>query len=177
MRSHKRAWGAAPLLALTLVLVYVAGAEAEKKAREVTVQVLETAVRQAPSFVAPVVARLGYTVRLQVVEETGEWVRVEVPGHDAAGWVHASALTEKQIVLRAPDKKTAKRLAAKKETSLAGRSFQDEVEKRYRSKNPKLEEGYAALARLLATAPIPNPEELAQFRRDGDLAPLQGATP
>jgi hypothetical protein len=167
--------GLALVLILLAVLAVLHGPALAKKARELTVQVREAAVREAPSFLSPVLARLGYTVRARVVKEEGEWVKVEVPGEKASGWMHSSALVEQRIYLQAPDKKTAKKLtASKKETALAGRSFEGRVERHYRDKNRNLETGYIALERALAALEPTAPEEVESFRLEGGLAPLQG---
>jgi SH3-like domain-containing protein len=174
-------WILAPALVLIVLLVasplaWRAGKKTKKAKGLWTVQVREAQVREEPSYLSPVVFRAGYTSRVRVVDDRDEWRRIEVPDRqDLTGWLLASALIEKQIVLQAPNKKTAKKLAQKKEQSLAGRSFQDEVEKKLRGKEKKeVAAGYARLDGMVAAvdAVAPVPGQIALFRAQGGLTPL-----
>lgn len=178
-------WILVPAVALLLLLAAPTGwlsdepvKKNKKKDKKLwTIQVREAQVREAPSFLSPVVFRAAYTSRVQVVGSQAEWRRVEVPDRDLSGWLLASALMKKQIVLQAPNKKAANKLAQKKEQSLAGRSFQPEVEKKLREKQKKkVAEGYVRLDQVVAAtdASAPAPGELALFRAEGGLRPLQG---
>lgn len=173
-------WILGPAVALLLLLVLgpVAWQPGKKKKNKGlrTVQVREAQVREEPSFLSPVAFRAAYTTRVRVVDARDDWRRIEVPDRDLAGWLLASALIEKQIVLQAPNRKIAKKLAGKKEQSLAGRSFQDEVEKKLKEKHKKdLAAGYARLDGMVtavnAVAPVPG--EIALFRVQGELTPLR----
>lgn len=174
-------WILAPVVALVLLLVagpvaWQAGKKNEKKKGLWTVQVREAQVRQEPSFLSPVAFRVAYTSRVRIVGTQDDWRRIEVPKRDLSGWLLASSLIEKQIVLQAPNKKTAKRLAQKKEQSLAGRSFQDEVEKKLKDKGKKdLTTGYTRLDAMVAAvdAVAPVPSEIGLFRAQGQLVPLR----
>lgn len=184
-RRTELLWILAPAVALLLLLAGPTGRPSDQPVKKDkkndkdlwTVQVREAQVREAPSFLSPVVFRAAYTSRVRVVGSQSDWRRVEVPDRDLSGWLLASALIEKQIVLQAPNKKIAKKLAQKKEQSLAGRSFRTEVEKKLREKQKKdVAAGYVRLDRLVATtdAIAPVPGELARFRAAGGLAPLRG---
>jgi|GEM_PF-6468802 len=175
-------WFLVPALALAVLLFAPAEEQPGKKDKIKkkdlwTIQVREAQVREAPSFLAPVVFRAAYTSRVHVTESSGPWRRIAVPDRDVAGWLLESALTEKQIVLEAPNKKMAKKLAQKKEQSLAGRSFQDEVEQKLRKKSKKdLAQGYARLDRVVAATQSLGltPGHLALFRAEGELTPMTG---
>jgi len=174
-------WILGPVVALVLLLVLgpAAWQTGKKKNKNLwTVQVREAQVREEPSFLSPVVFRAGYTSRVRVVASRDDWRRIEVPDRDLAGWLLASALIEKQIVLQAPNKKTAKKLAQKKEQSLAGRSFQDEVEKKLKDRHKKdLAAGYDRLDGMVAAVDsvAPAPGEIALFRAQGGLTPVRDA--
>lgn len=171
----------APALALAVLLIAGPDGHPAKKKKDKdlwTVQVREAQVRAQPSVLSPVVFRAAYTSRVRVVDTAGDWRQVEVPDRALSGWLLASALIEKQIVLQAPDKKTAKRLAEKKEESLAGRSFQPSVERKLKGKEKKdLETGWVRLDQAVAAvdASAPTPAELETFRTEGGLTPLPGA--
>lgn len=183
-RSAEVLWILVPAVALLLLLAGPTGwlsdepAKKNKRVKDLwTVQVREAQVREAPSFLSPVVFRAAYTSRVQVVDSQAEWRRIEVPDRDLSGWLLASTLIEKQLVLQAPNKKIAKKLAQKKEQSLAGRSFRTEVEKKLREKQKKkVAEGYVRLDQVVAgtDAVTPVPGEIALFRAEGGLAPLRG---
>lgn len=174
-------WILGPVVALVLLLVLgpAAWQTGKKKNKNLwTVQVREAQVREEPSFLSPVSFRVAYTSRVRVVGTQNDWRRIEVPDRDLAGWLLASTLIEKQIVLQAPNKKTAKKLAQKKEQSLAGRSFQDEVEKKLKDKKKKdLAAGYDRLDRMVAAVDsvAPAPGEIALFRAQGELTPVRDA--
>lgn len=175
-------WLLVPALALAVVLFAPGDPQAGKKDKIkkkdlYTVQVREAEVREAPSFLSPVVFRAGYTSRVQVTETAGPWRHIRVPDRDLAGWLLESALTEKQIVLEASNKKMAKKLANKKEQSLAGRSFQDEVEKKLKKKKRKqLAAGFTRLDQVVAATDglALGSGHLALFRAEGELTPMLG---
>lgn len=173
-------WLLGPVVALVLLLVLgpVAWQTGKKKNKDLwTVQVREAQVREEPSFLSPVAFRVAYTSRVRVVSTQDDWRRIEVPERELAGWLLASALVEKQIVLQAPNKKTAKKLAQKKEQSLAGRSFQDAVEKKLKDKGKNVAAGYARLDGMVAAVDsvAPAPGEIALFRARGELTPVRDA--
>ncbi len=103
-----------------------------------SVHVRETVLRERPSFLGKVVGQLRYGDRVQVVARQGPWRRIQGPDIDGAGWVHASALNRKRVVLRAgaDDVKSA---ASGEELALAGKGFNSNVESKYKSRNPALD--------------------------------------
>lgn len=131
-------------------------------ATEMSVQTRTAQVRSTPSFLGAVVAPLEYGARVKVLEERGDWVRVEAPG-GSVGWVHRSALTPKRIVLAAGDTPVTVR-ATGEELALAGKGFSKEVETEYRARNPSVD--FTWVDRM-ETLQIPLEEIFAFFREGG----------
>ena len=108
-----------------------------------TVQVKETQLRSTPSHLGKIITRAPYGARVTVLEERGDWKRAAYG--NSRGWVHASALTTKRIVLTAG--KTAQTGSVNQdEIALAGKGFNQEVENRYRKTNQNLD--YAWINRM-----------------------------
>jgi hypothetical protein len=130
-----------------------------------SVQVRTTQLRETPLFLGRIVGAASYGDRVEVIETRGDWVQVR----DAAGrtgWLHASALTEKKIVLAAgqADAETA---ASGQEIALAGKGFSEEVEGAYRGAHPDLD--YTWVDRMAGWTI--SPTAAAAFVRDGGLVP------
>jgi hypothetical protein len=122
-----------------LGLLLVLGAATLVWASEtMSVQVKEGRLYASPSFLSKLQATLPYGAKLQVEEEKGAWRQVSSP--KGKGWMHISALTEKEIALRAGDGAVA-RGASSEEMTLAGKGFNKQVEAQYRSQNKGLNYG------------------------------------
>lgn len=119
------------LFSLTAFCAYATG---EKM---MSVQVRQGQIRSTPSFLGRIVVNLSYGDRVQVREEKGSWIRVSVPGSRAGGWIHASALTTKKIVIRAGTKDVSLAASAD-ELALAGKGFNKQVEQEFKVKTLKL---------------------------------------
>ena len=78
-------------------------------------------LRQKPSFLAPIAATLPYGMRVEGIEEKGDWrlVRAKPAGE---GWIHASALTGKKIALKAgaEQRQLLERLTKKLDAQVVG---------------------------------------------------------
>lgn len=105
--------------------------------KEMSVQVKESTVRASPSFLGKIFKRVKYADTLSVLGERGGWASIALPGGQK-GWIHASALSEKKIVLRSSTHQ-ASTAASSDEIMLAGKGFSAEVEADYRSKNASLD--------------------------------------
>jgi len=151
------------------VLVLSLPAEAQKT---MSVQVKEAQLRATPSFLGKIVARASYGERVNVAEDRGTWKRVLLPGGKAQGWVHASALTTKRIVLRAgqTDVRTS---ATQGEIALAGKGFNEQVEAAFQ-REKKLD--YTWIDRM-ETFRV-TPEEMRAFLTAGHVTPAgEGGRP
>ena len=85
-------------LALIVVLFLSTAAEAQKI---MSVQLRESQLRATPSFLGKVVAKLSYGERVTVLQEKGVWKKVAIYGKNVQGWIHETALTSKNIALKA----------------------------------------------------------------------------
>ena len=135
--------------------------------RTMSVQVKEGQVRSTPSFLGAIVARLSYGDRVEVIQDQGDWMKVA--GRGSQGWIHASALTTKRIVLKAGvgDVQTS---ATGGEIALAGKGFSEEVEKQYRKLNRNLD--YAWVDRMEGFQVTP--EQMRAFLKEGGVVPAEG---
>jgi SH3-like domain-containing protein len=97
-----------------------------------SVSVKETPLRATPTFMGKIVTVLQYTDRVEVLEERSGWARVRLSGKQ--GWVHMSALSRKNIVLRAGDS-NVEQSASSGEVALAGKGFNEQVEAEYKQQN------------------------------------------
>lgn len=103
-----------------------------------SVQVKAGELRATPSFLGKIIARVAYGGRVVVVDDLGAWKRVSPSGGKLQGWMHASALTTKRIILKSGQ--TAVRTGATQdEIALAGKGFNEQVEAEFRKENKNLD--------------------------------------
>jgi SH3-like domain-containing protein len=133
-----------------------------------SVQVREGQARAAPSFLSAVVATLAYGDRVEAREEKQSWTRVALP-KGGEGWMHASALTPKRIVLQSGSA-DVNQAASGNEIALAGKGFNAQVEAEYRARHHEVD--FAWIDRM-EKYEIP-PQRLASFVREGELHPQGG---
>ncbi|HEX5138508.1 MAG TPA: SH3 domain-containing protein [Planctomycetota bacterium] len=134
------------------------------------VQVREAVLRDKPSFLGKVVARLPYGAGVVVEESRGEgWVRVRAEEGRAAGWLSASALATDVAKLKGGSGSAEER-AGTTSRSLAGRGFDEEVEAKRRAGGGDIALGYRRLDELLAL-PAYNPDaaDVPAFAAEGGL--------
>jgi hypothetical protein len=113
----------AALLALAAALA--AGAAA---AATVTVLVRETKIRRRPQFYAPAAATARLGQSFAATGPRGGWYKT------AQGYLHESAVTAKRVSLSAGGEASGD--ASADEITLAGKGFNEQVEKSYSSKHP-----------------------------------------
>jgi hypothetical protein len=138
-------------------------------AQSMSVAVREGQVRRDPSFLSPVVNTLGYGARVQNDEERGSWIKVSA-GEGVKGWMHLSALTEKQIELK-PGAGPAGSSASREEMALAGKGFNKDVEADFKAKNKETD--FAAVDRMEAAYNF-KAEEMESFLKQGGVKPGEG---
>ncbi len=129
-----------------------------------SVQVKEGQLRASPSHFGKIVARISYGHQMTVLEETGDWKLLSAAGGDAQGWMHATALTNKRLVLRAGQGDVGTSVS-QGEIALAGKGFGEEVEAEYRKTNSHLD--YSWIDRMEGIKV--SPEQMAHFIADGRL--------
>lgn len=103
-----------------------------------SIQIRQGHVRQAPSFLSAVQGVLPYGAQVRVQSEQEDWVNVLCHQSGLSGWLHASALTPKKIILDPSDKDVSVS-ASSDEYALAGKGFNEDVENRFRAGNPHLD--------------------------------------
>lgn len=134
-----------------------------------SVQVKKGDVRATPAFLGKIVSTLDYGDRVEVLERKDGWMRVGPTSKNSSGWIHSSALTEKQIVLQAGSRNTQV-TASGGELALAGKGFNAEVESEFKSRNRKLD--FSAIDRMQATKV--SQAQIAAFLKEGGLAGSSG---
>ncbi|MBF0171331.1 MAG: hypothetical protein HQK87_09655 [Nitrospinae bacterium] len=138
-------------------------------ASTVTVSVKQTSVRSDRQFFAPTVATAKYQDKLAVSGQKGDWYEVTVNGKK--GYVHASAVgggagkKEGSSIFDDDSKEPGK-----EDVALAGKGFNPQVEKEYKSKNPKLD--FAAVDAMEKITV--SDAALATFASQGNLSPKGG---
>lgn len=148
------------ILGLAMVLAAVTLAWA---AETMSVQVKQGRVYAKPNFLSKLQTTLPYGAKLEVTEEEGAWRQVRVKG--LQGWMHVSALTENQIILRAGSKRAASG-TSKEEMSLAGKGFNKQVEAKYKATHKGL--NYAAVNKMEKSYPV-SVAQIKKFIKTGGL--------
>jgi len=154
------------LLAAFLLLFASVGAFAA----EMSVTVKQTQVRDKPSYLGKILGVLSYGDRVTVVDDSNKaWLKVTGPDGKLTGWVSASALTTKKIVLAAGSE-NVQQGASSGEVALAGKGFNEDVEQKYKSEG-KLD--YTWVDKMETYNP--SPDQVAAFLQQGGLNTLGGA--
>ncbi len=155
---------------LTLCLAFlVAQSTWGADAGSMSVQVKQSQVRTAPSFMARIVATLHYGTRVDIVSSQGTWTQVFVSAGGVKGWVHTSALTQKKIVLIAGASDVSK-AATSDELALAGKGFNKKVEGEFRTKNRNLD--YASIDEMEQIKVSNN--GIRKFLKEGEVSSKGG---
>ncbi len=100
-------------------------------AAPMSVIVKETQIRATPTYMGRILGVARYGDRLEVLEKQNGWAKVTLPSGKGQGWVNLSALSSKQVALKAGDA-AATSGASSGEVALAGKGFNKEVEAQYR---------------------------------------------
>jgi uncharacterized protein YraI len=108
-------------------------------------------IRSAPSFTGKILAVLDHGQTITVLEERGDWLRVNEDG--AKGWVHESDLARQRPVL-VSGTGTAPAGAGNRDVALAGKGFGVDTERVDRSgrsgkEGPDQKRAYAQVEALL----------------------------
>ncbi len=151
------------------LVVFLAFHVSAKVPKMMNVQVRKAQLRSAPSFLGKVVTTVSYTKQVEVVGEKGDWMNVAVPGTDAKGWIHTSALTKKTILLNAGEEDLKKAVTGD-EVALAGKGFNQAVEEKFKKGNSDV--NYAAVDKMETV--IISQARMEQFLAAGDVFPEGG---
>ncbi len=132
-----------------------------------SVEVRSAKLRAAPRTWSPPVADLSYGDRIDVVARSDGWVRGRTP--TAEGYIHATALTARQVVL-AEGSMAFDPTAEGAGVVLAGKGFAESVESQTSLADPALNfEGVDQLERFTVES-----NDLRQFLIDGELSVPKG---
>lgn len=96
-------------------------------AGSMSVTVKQGKVLASPQVFGKMVGKLAYGARVSTLKKQGAWFQIK--SDKLAGWMHASALTTRRIVLK---KGSASAGASASELALAGKGFNAKVEASYR---------------------------------------------
>jgi uncharacterized protein YgiM (DUF1202 family) len=139
--------------------------------QKMSVQVQDGKLRADPSFLGKILGSVAYGDSVTVIKQQDPWVYVSAKGGQLSGWIHNSALSEKEIILRAGSADVAK-TASQKEVALAGKGFNADVEKEFKSRNPKL--NFEWVDRMEKF--VVSDDEIRKFIQEGALSPQGGAS-
>ena len=128
----------------------------------VTVMHKKTSIRSDKQFFAPAVATANYGDQLAVTGEKGGWYQVTAGGKK--GWVHGSATAAGAVAVSSAQ--FAQGGVSGEDVALAGKGFNEKVEKEYQQKNPKLNFKAVDMMEKLAV----DEKHQAKFIAEGKLA-------
>ena len=132
-----------------------------------SVQVRKADIRDTPSFLGKIVTSLAYGDKVSVQSENGAWLQVSAGGQ--SGWVHNSALTKKNIVMKTGA--GAQTSASSGEMALAGKGFNSDVEAQFKAGHKDID--FTPVDRM-EKIKIP-PTEIREFTKEGNLQGQGGA--
>lgn len=144
---------------LAVALALSAGAAL---AAPLSVQVRNAKVRATPSQLGAVVGTVDYGATVQAGTLQKGWYPVTTPD-GKTGWLHESALSRKPIAMRAGTTDAATGVSSD-EVALAGKGFNEQVEKKLRTEG-RLD--YAWVDRMAAFTV--SADQIVQFRAQGHL--------
>lgn len=134
-----------------------------------SIQVKKGAVRSSPSFLGKIVTQLKYGDRVAVQNAKGSWYFINKPSGNTDGWMHSSALSVKKIVLN-PGASDVKQAASSDEITLAGKGFNQQVEKDFKSKNPQVDFTWINKMEKMSVSQ----NQIQAFIKEGQLSPKGG---
>jgi hypothetical protein len=134
-----------------------------------SIQVKKGAVRSRPSFLGKIVTQLKYGDQVSVQNVKGLWYFIDGPKGKTDGWMHSSALSVKKIVLN-PGASDVEQAASSDEITLAGKGFNQKVEKDFKSKNPQVD--FTAINTMEKMTISQN--QIQAFVKEGQLSPTGG---
>jgi Zn-dependent protease with chaperone function len=164
------------LLALLVLALGLAGlADAAKPGDTLAVyQPAGTALRSAPKTLSSAVATLASGTRVFVREANTDWLKVmTLDDSRKEGWLRKTEVVPPEALAPNPRIPAHLRDASDKvsqhDVSVAGRQFNAEVERQYRSAHPNLATAYALVDRLIQETQAMPPAETIAFILEGRL--------
>ncbi len=164
MNLSKRMW--LPLFLVVFLMISGITLAAAMK----SVQIKEGALRSAPSFMSKIIAKVAYGDLVEAMDNKNGWSNVRLAGEKQSGWIHDSALTHKKIVLTAGQSDVAQG-ATGDEIALAGKGFNEQVEREFKEKNPQLD--FKMIDQMEKI--VVSDSQMRQFLEEGRVSPQGGA--
>jgi len=151
---------------------FLLAAGAAFAADQMSVTVQQTPVRDKPSFLGKIFGTLKYVDRVTVLDQPAgsskSWLWILGPDGKLKGWVSVSALTTKKIELAAGSA-NVQQGASSGEVALAGKGFNEEVEKQYKQ-DGKLDYSQVDKMQNITVSP----DQLSTFIAEGGLSDPEG---
>lgn len=132
-----------------------------------SVQVRKADIRETPSFLGKIVTSVAYGDKVTVQSENGAWLQVS--SGSLSGWVHNSALTKKNIVMKSGE--GAPTSASSGEMALAGKGFNSDVEAQFKANHKEIDFTWVDKMEKIR---IPA-NSIREFAREGNLEIQGGA--
>jgi hypothetical protein len=134
-----------------------------------SIQIKKGVLRESPSFLGKVVANISYGDRVEEVEKKNGWSKVKTESAEASGWIHESAVTHKKIIL-STGQTDVNQAATSDEIALAGKGFNEQVEREMQEKYPQL--NYSVIDKMEKT--VISDRQMKQFLEKGRVVPREG---
>jgi SH3-like domain-containing protein len=158
------------LLVMCLVISLAEVATFAEEQKGMSVLVKEGHLRSAPSFLGKIVTTVAYTKQVEILEKKDAWIKVRTLENGVEGWLHSSALTKKEVVLKAGEK-DVDQIASSAELALAGKMFNKDVEDKFKEQNASV--NYAAVDKMEKN--VVSQKKLVAFFEQGELSPEGGS--
>ncbi len=155
-------------ISLVFLLLLAGTLYAQNPGDEAFVSVRTGELRSAPGFLSTIEARLEYGDEVRVISRLRDWLRVTVVLTEDEGWIHESAVAKREALnLTGPGARETG--ATTREIALAGRGFNQQVEKEYQE---QMQLDFSVVDRVEANLlPLP---ELADFLSEIGATLLEG---
>jgi hypothetical protein len=122
-------------MCIAVCLLAAAGFAFGADAKQMSVTVKETQLRATPTYLGKLLGVLKYGARVTVLDQPAnapkDWLKVKGPDGKLQGWVNVSALTAKEIALKAGTEQ-ASQTTSSGDVALAGKGFNADVEAQYK---------------------------------------------
>ncbi|MCP4665888.1 MAG: SH3 domain-containing protein [Deltaproteobacteria bacterium] len=163
MKRVKMALCAAIMVCLFGGIVFAIGG------KMMSVQVKEAHIREAPSFLSEITGKFVYGDRVRIAEESGAWRKVGPAEGVPKGWMHASALTKRKVVLQ-PGEADVEEAATSDELALAGKGFNKQAEEQFSRDNPDADYAWIDWMEQI----VASHDDMTRFQEKGGLSPKGG---
>lgn len=120
---------------------------------------IDQEVKSGTGFFSSSLGKIFTGDTVKVVEEKGNWVKVETDGKKLIGWIPSSSVTTKKV-----PKSNSRTTASADEIALAGRGWNSDIEKSFRGDMKKAYEMIDRMESINLDSEI-----LLEFIKDGSL--------